>query len=69
MHLAVRCGKLRQEILPPLCSATECYVCSRSVRAWERGERVECSVLSAFRVTIGDDRYAKQPLRSVTQVE
>ena len=27
------CEKLRQAILPPLCSATACYVCSRSVRA------------------------------------
>ena len=32
-HSAGECEKLRQAILPPLCSATACYVCSRSVRA------------------------------------
>ena len=33
LHSAGECEMLRQAILPPLCSATACYVCSRSVRA------------------------------------
>ena len=33
LHSAGECEKLRQAILPPLCSATACFVCSRSVRA------------------------------------